>query len=184
MQKSIIRKGLVSLVIILFIGIGINPAFAIDISKVRPSENIEDCNCQVDDNYDIVKIKSLLNRAERLVNRVEALTKLIPVLSKDNPEFMVEYKELLNDIDLFVEIHDYLENNYSVDDRPICDFLSNTLRKLFDIQVKYGDLCGKSFFDAKLILMFIYFTLIVCITLIMCPISILYFVIFMCPGIP
>ena len=82
MKKEILILG----IIFLFIGLGINPAFAVEISNDTTSEDIEDCDCEVTDNFDIVRIKSLLNRAERSINRVETFAKLIPILSKDNPE--------------------------------------------------------------------------------------------------
>ena len=84
MKKEILILG----IIFLFVGVAIQPVFATEISNIRPSENEEDCNCGIADNFDIVKIRSLLNRAEKLINRVETLTKLIPILSKDDPKFL------------------------------------------------------------------------------------------------
>ena len=42
MKKEILIFG----IICLFIGVGIQPAFAVEISNNSPSENIEDCNCK------------------------------------------------------------------------------------------------------------------------------------------
>ena len=155
MQKIMFRKGLVAGIIVLFIGIGVQPAFAVDINNVSPSENIEDCNCEVVDVYDIVRIKSLLYRAERSLNRVETLTKLIPVLSKNNPEVEVEYKKLLNDIDTFEEIYDYLENGYLVDGRSICDKLEDIWWSIVWRGADYVGLTIHYLYEGKFILSFI-----------------------------
>ena len=100
------RKELVIGIICLFIGVGIQPAFAIENSSINrtSSEDIEDCNCKVADNYDIVRVEKLLNRAERSLNRVETLTKLIPILSKDNPEVIEDCEELSEKINTFREM--------------------------------------------------------------------------------
>ena len=104
MKKEILITG----IICLFIGVGIQPAFAnenISINRTS-SENIEDCNCQDADNYDIVRVKSLLNKAERMLKRVEIFTKLIPILSKNNPEVIEDCEELSNRINAFKEINE------------------------------------------------------------------------------
>ena len=134
MQKSIIRKVLVAGIIVLFLGIGVQTAFAIEISNVKPSsENIEDCNCQVIDNYKLEKYKNQ-------IDKLETYSKLLLTLSKNYPKVEVEYQKLLNDIDLFKGIYDNLENYKSVNNRPICDFLTNIYWDIYDIAIKYSAL--------------------------------------------
>ena len=106
MKKEILILG----IIFLFIGVGIQPAFAVEITNDTVSDNIEDCACQVVDDYDIVRVKSLLNRAERSINRVEMRTKLITKLSKENPEvfevcleYIDECQEKLETISLSIQ---------------------------------------------------------------------------------
>ena len=88
MEKSIIKRGLVFGIILIFVGIIIQPAFAIDISNIRPSKNNKDCNCQSADNFDFVSVENLLNRAEMLLNKVDIITNFISILSKNNPEII------------------------------------------------------------------------------------------------
>ena len=140
-NKSWFSKCLVVGIILLFIGVGIQPAFAIDISNNSPSKNIEDCNCQVADNFDIVRVKSLLNRAERSLNRVEIFAKLIPVLSKENPE-VLEYCEGLSEkINTFMEMIDeeiseqILLYSSQFNDE-ICDMLDSFFLITFDTMLK------------------------------------------------
>ena len=49
MKKEILILG----IICLFVGVGIQPAYAVEISNVRPSEDIDDCNCEVIDDYNL-----------------------------------------------------------------------------------------------------------------------------------
>lgn len=124
MQIRIIKKSLVIGIIFIFIGVGIQPAFAIDISNNKQAESEEDCKCQVDDDYSLVRIKSLLNRAERLISSVEIFTKLIPILSKDIPEVSEDFEELSEKITTFREKNEELKSATSGRDFPIiCDIL-------------------------------------------------------------
>lgn len=124
------RKGLVAGIIVLFIGIIVQPAFANEITNVRPSENIDDCNCQVDDYYDIVRVKSLLNRADRLLNRVEIFTNLIFLMSKDNPEVTEDCEELSKKITTLKEINKELDTNPPKREYPI---ICRIIEPIYDI---------------------------------------------------
>ena len=144
MKKEILIIG----IIFLFVGVGIQPAFAVEnISINRPSsENIEDCNCQVDDN-NLVRLERLSNRIDSFIDRVETCNKLMPILYKDNPEVKVEYEKLLNDIDLFEEIYADLENNIPVDGRPICNMLKNLRGKTLDKSSYYANLGARIYLE-------------------------------------
>jgi len=140
MKKEILILG----TICLFIGVGIQPAFAIEISNDRPSENIEDCNCQVSDDYDIVRVKSLLNRAERSLNRVEICTKLITTFYKDKPEVINDCEELSIEIKNLSMMVDELTIALSGQDYPIfCAILEamlNATGKIGDVVYDILDL--------------------------------------------
>jgi hypothetical protein len=60
MKKGLFRKGLVLGIIFLFIGVGIQPAFANDFSKNVLNDNKDDCDVCLS----IKKIKSLTNKKE------------------------------------------------------------------------------------------------------------------------
>lgn len=145
MQKSMFGKGVVIGVIAIFILVGIQPAFAIEITNTKTSsENIEDCNCQVDNDFDIVRVKSLLNRAERSLNRVEIFTRFIPILIKDNPEVLEDCEELSEKITTFREMNEELKTAISGRDYPIiCTILGNILLLLGMIGDDVWDLIDK-----------------------------------------
>jgi hypothetical protein len=125
------RKGLVAGIIFLFIAIGFQPAFAVEISNDATSDNIEDCGCDVVDDYDIVRVKSLLNRAERSLNRVEIFSKIIPILHKDNPELIEDCEELSEKITTFKEMNEELKT-YSTFQYPyiICNYLEKAIESI------------------------------------------------------
>jgi len=144
MKKEILILG----IICLFIGVGIQPAFANENIPInRPSENIEDCNCEINDNFDIVRIKSLLNRAEWSLNRVEALTKLIPILSKNNPEIIEDFEEISEKINAFRVIYEVLKSeSYSWEFTNICNLL-DLLRHIIIIPGGILENIYERFFD-------------------------------------
>ena len=146
MKKQILIIG----TICLFIGVGIQPAFAVEITTVKPSEDIEDCNCDVVYNPNLEKLKNQ-------IGKLETYSKLLLLLSKNNPEVKVEYEKLLNDINIIKEIYDDLENNIPVDGRPICDELADMY---WTLHYKGGDYYWLSVdyrYEGKLILSLIYF---------------------------
>ena len=101
MKKEILIFG----IICLFIGVGIQPAFAnenISINRTS-SKNIEDCNCQDADDY---RLERLFNRIDSLLDRVEIFINLIPILSKDNPQVLEDFEELSEKITTFREMNE------------------------------------------------------------------------------
>lgn len=138
MINNAYKKGLALSIIVLFIGVGIQPAFAVDISKVRPSENIEDCDCQVTDNFDIVKIRDLLNRAERSLNRVEIFTKFITTFSKGNPEV---FEVCLEYIRICQEKLEFISSSYQSEIREkFCSLLNDILVFIYDFTIRIDDI--------------------------------------------
>ena len=153
MKGNMFRKGLVVGIIFLFIGIGVQPAFAVEITNIRQSsDDIDDCNCKVADNYKLEKYKNQ-------IGKLESYSKLLLSLSKNNPEVKVQYQELLNDIDLFEEIYDDLENSYSVNGRPICDKLCDMYWTFNHRGSDYGELGVHYQYEGKWILSLIYFSI-------------------------
>jgi hypothetical protein len=69
MKKGLIRKGLVFSIIVLFIGVGIQPAFATEsITTIADSEDCKDC--QVSEEYSLLKVNLMLTRLGVIVNFV------------------------------------------------------------------------------------------------------------------
>ena len=113
MLKRILSIG----TILLFIGISIQPAFAVNIRHSIVNNVIEgDCNCKEVTNADIVIV-------ERWLDRVEVYSKLLLVLNKNNPEIKEKCEELLEII--------YFNGKW---DFPIiCYILNESLTNFFAI---------------------------------------------------
>ena len=91
-----IKNGLVVGVILLFIGVGIQPAMAVNPDT---SDSEDDCNlCPKVSSLHLVRLKSLLNRIEKYDN-------ILSVLSKKYPEVAEKYQELLERITTFKEMN-------------------------------------------------------------------------------
>ena len=84
MQNKIFRKGLVVGIIVLFIGIGIQPGLSNEVNIPTISDNEEDCNCDYFNDLQRVRIKSLLY--------------LILLKYRHNPEVSERSKQLLDNI--------------------------------------------------------------------------------------
>ena len=141
MKKEILIFG----IICLFLGVGIQPTFAVEITNISPSEDIEDCNCQVADNYNPVRLEGLLNRAKRLINRVEIFTKLMPLLYKDNPEVIEKCEELSGKITTYremidEELSDHISLYGSQSNRVLCGILEILFVKTLSIVFKLVEL--------------------------------------------
>jgi hypothetical protein len=129
MKKEILIIG----IIFLFIGVGVQPAFAVEISNDITTEDNEDCNCKEVDNYK-------LENFNIQIGKLETFSKLLLLLSNNNPEIKVQYQELLDDINLFEEIYDDLENNIPLGGRPICNILKDLFWKTLDKYSYYANL--------------------------------------------
>ena len=113
MKQRIICKTLAVAVILLFIGVGVQPAIAIIPDK---SENDKDCNLCAENvsNQHISRIKNLIDKIEENKNKVS-------ILSKNNPEFNVKYKEVYT---RFLVLKEISENNIFYWNFPvICSLL-------------------------------------------------------------
>jgi len=120
----------------LFIGVGIQPAFTIEITNSRPIENTEDCNCRATDDYDIVRLERLFNRIDSLIDRVETCTKLISLMSKDKPEVIEDCEEISDEIKDLSMIVDELNIALSGQDNTIiCAILEAMLNVTLKIWI-------------------------------------------------
>ena len=120
----------------MFIGVGIQPAFTIEITNSRPIENTEDCNCRATDDYDIVRLERLFNRIDSLIDRVETCTKLISLMSKDKPEVIEDCEEISDEIKDLSMIVDELNIALSGQDNTIiCAILEAMLNVTLKIWI-------------------------------------------------
>jgi hypothetical protein len=106
MRYSCFNNALTVGIILLFIGVGIQPAFA-DVSNISISDSEDDCEiCPKINNQYLIKIKSFIDKLEKHDNILSISTKL-------NPEFVKKYQELSN----------YIDSNEPIFIRPFCVFL-------------------------------------------------------------
>ena len=91
----LLYKTLVVGVIVIFIGVGIQPAFAVNIIS---TDNEEDCSiCLPVNRLQVVRFKSLLNRLERYSDALLLSSKLNPIVAD-------KYKELSDSIAILTEM--------------------------------------------------------------------------------
>jgi hypothetical protein len=111
-QRDLLSKTLVVGVIVLFIGVGIQPAFAV--TSDTPDNN-DDCKlCPKVSKSHLILIRSLLNRLEKYDNQQSELSKV-------NPEFEKKYQEISNKIKNLKDINSSINTKW---DFPIiCSIL-------------------------------------------------------------
>ena len=111
------RKGLVVGIILLFLGVGFQPALAKDVSTNVVSDVDEDCfECQPMSRVDLLKVKLLLIR-------IEAITDVIVSRFGHIPEIQEKCEEVLDIINS--DIH----WNFSV----ICAFIDTIYTSIYNI---------------------------------------------------
>ena len=110
-----IKNGLVVGVILLFVGISIQPAIAVN---PIPSDNEEDCNiCPKVSKQHRILIKSLLNRLDKYENQLSVLYKL-------NPDIEEEYQGLSDKILMLKQLSQEIKQNPIFNNNVlICSFL-------------------------------------------------------------
>jgi hypothetical protein len=116
------KKGLVVGIIILFIGVGIQPVFA---EKTFDSTlDSEDCiEVQVSNGYSHLRVNLLLTRLKAIVN-------FMSYRSRCNPEVKEEYEEISNKIIILAEMNEELKIDSSFEWPPsplICSILLDAL---------------------------------------------------------
>ena len=118
MSERIFKKGLVVGIIVLFLGVGFQPAFAKEIISTI-SNNEDDCNC------DVVS-KSELLRFERLLTRFKLVIKSILMRYRNIPEIEEKCNEILN----ILNIDKILENPYRLGCKILYEIMNRYLEKL------------------------------------------------------
>jgi hypothetical protein len=107
-----IKNALVVGVILLFVGVAVQPSIAVNPIS---SDNEEDCNiCPKVSKTHLVRLKSL-------INRVETLDKKLSVVSKHNPESTEKYQEISDRITTIKEMSKELITDWKYP--IICSFL-------------------------------------------------------------
>jgi hypothetical protein len=135
MRDCLFRKALVVGIIFLFIGVGVQPAFAKNTIKTTISETLEDCECQTVSNHNFDRLEKLSIRIEKLLNRVKIFTNIVAILSKNNPEISKEkFEELSNRITRLKDINEKLDEPPQI----ICSALLITSLTLKGIGFYFG----------------------------------------------
>jgi len=97
MQRNHTRGILAIVIVVLFIGVGIQPAFAVNTKQSMVNiVSFEDCGCGEVSDTDLVKV-------DRLLDRVEVYNKLLLVLYKYTPEIKDEIEDLSIKISILKE---------------------------------------------------------------------------------
>jgi hypothetical protein len=118
------KKVVVVGIIVLFIGVGVQPSFANEVSITAISNNEDDCNCEPISNLHLVIREILSNKLDRLLNRLEVYTGIILILYRYNPDVTEKFEELSNEIITFKEINNALKLNVEFGLRDeFCDAL-------------------------------------------------------------
>jgi len=140
MKKNIFKKVLVTGIIILFIGIGLQPAFANEISITKTSDIDKGCkSCQPVN-------KNLIYRLKSLMNRFEKTKYILSIFSKHNPEHKEKYQEFSDKITATTEENNNYLSDLSWDFPYICDIGIRFYWKFY-YSLKYLDEYILSFYD-------------------------------------
>jgi hypothetical protein len=104
-KTPVLYKSLVVGVIVLFIGVGVQPAFALN-ESASISDDEDDCNlCPKVSKQHIVRIKDLIDRLDTLNTKLSKVSKL-------NPEIEENYQEISDRISTLTEMKEkYLSND-------------------------------------------------------------------------
>ena len=118
MRNVCLKKGLVIGIIVLFLGVGFQPALANEISTNMVSDVDEDClECQPVNRVEILKVKLLLIR-------IEAITNILLSRFGHITEVKEKYQELSDRIITLRKMNEEFKSNLLLnDDSPICKLI-------------------------------------------------------------
>jgi hypothetical protein len=103
-------------VIILFLGVGIHPAFAVYNEQLIVSEKIDyACGCNDVSNIDLVQLN-------KLANRIKHYCKLLVVLSENDLVVKMKYDQIIDIIDSTSDFKEFL-----------CDIVTEILEIIYDL---------------------------------------------------
>ena len=125
MQISLVRKGLVLGIIVLFIGMGIHPAFAVDTNQSIFSKEIEECSeCNKVSDTDLITL-------ERKITQLFFTIKIIQLRFRDYPEIQKMSNEIL-----------VVMNSNGIIWDMICVFLINFVESIVEFRETYFEDAG------------------------------------------
>ena len=139
MKNNLLGKTLALGIIVLFIGAGVYPVFAVEI-KSTMNKNDEDCGCDVKSEYKQVIAERLIARLKNYINRIFLQASVAS-------EFEEEFNELLDAFN---------------SDRPICNLvlqiyksISQKQQDVYELlnQYKYNPIRGRIYLCYMLILL-------------------------------
>jgi hypothetical protein len=114
---NISKKTITVSIILLFIMVGIHPAFAVDTRQSMVNKaSEEDCGCNEVDNRQLVVLENQLDR-------LEVYSKLLLALSKHHPELTDTSIELSNKMSMLKGLFEELVTSLTFDDRLLCQIL-------------------------------------------------------------
>ncbi len=129
---------------ILFLGVSINPAIAVNPIS---SDNEEDCDiCPKVSNLQAVRLKSLINRVKTFNNKLS-------VMSKYTPEVAEKYQELFDRITTLLRMNKELKPDNPI----ICKFLWKLITFFISIFIPLENLFDELLENKNLILYYILF---------------------------
>ena len=103
MRTSCVKNGLVMVVILLFVGVAVQPGIAVNLIS---TDNEEDCDiCPKVSKTHLVRLKSLIDKVETLNNNISLMSRL-------NPEVVEKYQELYERITTLKEMNQILKPDY------------------------------------------------------------------------
>lgn len=126
MKKNIFKKVLVTGIISLFIGIGIQPAFANEISITKTSDIDKGCKCCQPVN------NNLIDRLKSLMNRFEKTLYILSIFSKRNPGYEEKYQELSDKITAITEENNNYLSDLSWDFPILCNISIRLYWKVYN----------------------------------------------------
>ncbi len=171
-KPVVFYKMLVIGVIILFIGIGIQPAIASNISITKTSDSEDECNlCPSVTKKNLVRLKGIVNSIDKYDN-------ILSKFSKRDPQIAVKYQELSN---VIFNSNNELEYNLPIQNNmSICDILVLLLFPILMFGSPFFKLYDYSVENSKLLLLFISLLGIAVTNIFWLPTAITYFYIFKC----
>lgn len=135
MRTSCINNSLAVAIILLFVGVGIQPAFAVTSNTTESEDDCDICS---------KASKQYIDRLTTLLDRLEKHNNQLSVLSKHNPEVEEKYQKLSKKIAIFKEMNKELNLDWNFP--IICTILSiifvltlTPLNIWFTIYVLFGD---------------------------------------------
>ncbi|KYK23260.1 hypothetical protein AYK21_02870 [Thermoplasmatales archaeon SG8-52-2] len=170
-KQNVFYKTLVIGVVVLFIGIGIQPAIANNVF-IKASKSEEDCDiCPTIRNQNFVRIKSMLKRLDNNDNTLS-------VLSKQYPKIAVIYQELSNKV---INRNMEFKHNFHLETSlTICDILALFMFPILMFGSPFLSLFDYSVENSKVLLFLISLLGITVTNIFWLPTAIIYFYVLKC----